>query len=491
MTPRRAAGRAWGLLLAAAACAGGGEGPVVTPALSGPCPPDEAGPVTIAPGLDLLEQLRLLPDVASVVEQAPLDPATRFFVLGFDQPVDHCDPAGPRFTQQATLRFRSAAAPTVLYTSGYDIGTGQGQVRLTRLLGSNQVALEHRYFQDSVPAVLDWSRLDIFQAATDQHRVTGNLRALLEGPWLNTGGSKGGMTAVYHRAFYPDDVRATVADVAPISFGTSDPAFAAYLDGIGPPACRDAMKAFQRATLAARAEVEPLMAASAAAKGDGYTALGLRKAFEIAVLEVHFAMWQYLDEGWCDAIPPPTATATELFAFLDAVYAPGTEQWVGDAALQFYAPYYYQSATQLGGPAYPEAHLLDLVGPTGIGDVPEIYTPLEVTKIWDAQAMRDVDGWVRAHGDRMMFVYGERDPWSGGQFTPGPGRDAVKYVAPLANHGASVLALSPADRADAGARLARWMGEPVVIPRLQAAPGAARLAADLADDDLPRRRPRL
>jgi hypothetical protein len=298
------------------------------------------------------------------------------------------------------------------------------------------------------------------------------------------------MTAVYHRAYYPDDVRATLANVAPISFSPSDPAFVGYLDGIGPPACRVAMKDFQRAALGARAEIEPLMAAAAAAKGDGYTALGLQKAFEIAVLEVHFALWQYLDESWCAAIPPPTASAGELFGFMEAVYG-GTERWVGDAGLDFYAPYYYQSATQLGGPAYPEAHLLDLVGPAGIGDLPEIYTPLDVTKIWDAQAMADVDGWVKAHGDRLMFVYGERDPWSGGQFTPGPGRDAVKYVAPLANHGASVLALAPADRADAEARLSRWMGVPVVFPRLQAAPGAARQEASLEDADLPRRRPRL
>lgn len=487
------------LAVAAAGCGGAGRmapAPAAAPALPGPCTLQEAEAPAVDPLLDLADQLRALPGVATVEEREALVTGTRFFVLGFDQPVDHCDPAGPRFTQQVTLLYRGAAAPTVLYTSGYDIGTTQGQVRMTRLLTANQVALEHRFFEDSVPVTLDWSKLDLFQAATDQHRVTRSLRALLTGRWLGTGASKGGMTAVYHRAFYPDDVTATVADVAPISSSRSDPRFASYLDRIGPPACRTAMKAFQHALLAARREAEPLMASSAAAAGDGYTLLGadapsaLGRAFEIAVLEVHFAMWQYLDESWCARIPPPAATTAERFAFMDAVYG-GAERWVGDRGLRFYAPYYYQSATQLGGPAYPEAHLLDLAGPAGLGDVPEIYPPLGVTKTWDARAMADVDAWVRAHGDRLMFVYGERDPWSGGQFTPGPGRDAVKYVAPLANHGASILLLSAPDQADAEGRLSRWMGVPVAIPRVRSAPGSARQAAPLPEDDLLLRRPRL
>ena len=488
------------LTVAAAGCGGDGQGaaaPTAPAALTGPCIPQEVGTITVDPQLDLADQLRALPDVASVVESAtPPLPGTRFFVLGFDQPVDHCNPAGPRFTQQVTLLYRDAAAPTVLFTTGYNIATGQGPVGLTRLLTANQVALEHRFFEESVPESMDWSKLDIFQAATDQHRVSRNLQALLGGRWLNTGTSKGGMTAVYHRAFYPDDVDATVAYGAPISFSRSDPGFASHLDQIGPPDCRSAMKAFQHALLAARAEAEPLMAASAAAAGDAYTILGadaasaLDRAFEIAVLEVHFALWAYLDESWCAAIPPPTASAAELFAFMDAVYE-GTEQWVGDAALAFYAPYYYQSATQLGGPAYPEAHLLDLVGPAGIGDVPEIYAPLGVPKPWDGQAMVDVDAWVRGRGERMMFVYGERDPWGGGQFTPDPDLDAVKYIAPLANHGASVAALSDADRADAAARLSAWMGVTVTIPHPAAGASAAGLNRAEPDADLLIRRPRL
>jgi hypothetical protein len=43
------------------------------------------------------------------------------------------------------------------------------------------------------------------------------LRWAFPGKWINAGESKGGVTSVLHRRFYPCDVEATVAYVAPIS----------------------------------------------------------------------------------------------------------------------------------------------------------------------------------------------------------------------------------------------------------------------------------
>jgi hypothetical protein len=46
----------------------------------------------------------------------------------------------------------------------------------------------------------------------------------LQGKWVNTGASKGGMTSVYHRRFFPNDLDANVAYVAPLSYSQEDPA---------------------------------------------------------------------------------------------------------------------------------------------------------------------------------------------------------------------------------------------------------------------------
>jgi hypothetical protein len=427
------------------------------------------------PTQDPAAQLAALPGVTGVTESAtaPAGPGTRFFLLTFDRPLDHCAPAGIRFSQRATLLWRGAAAPTVLATTGYGISTGTGQAELTVALVANQVRMEHRFFGPSAPAVLDWSKLDLFQSATDQHQLVETLRPLLQGPWVTTGASKGGMTAVYHRAFYPDDVAATVAYVAPISLAAVDQRYVPYLEAIGSPQCRDALHAAQNGILLNHAGIEPLMADSAAALGESYLAFGLSRTLDLAALELQFTFWQYGSAAGCAFIPPAGATPQALFDFLESVYGgPGgvASSW-GDSTLDYYAPYYYQSATQLGSPALPQEHLLAALGGRPLVDDGAIYPPVGVTKTWDAGAMPAVDAWVRQRGDRIMFIYGERDPWSAGQFTPAAGGE--KHLVALANHGASIAMLPAAERDAALAKVRAWLGLPAVATSRAA---AARLA---------------
>ena len=468
-------------LLGLAAC-GGGTSPTAPTTPPPPVPLRLAGPCAVAPltiptpspSLDLATQLAALPGVASVVEGAAPPAGTRFFVLAFDRPVDHCEPGGARFQHRATLLWKGATAPTVLAATGYAIGTGTGQAELTLLLNANQVRMEHRYFGLSVPAVLDWSKLDLFQAASDQHQLVETLKPLLTGPWVTTGASKGGMTSVYHRAFYPDDVAATVAYVAPVVLSNADARYVPFLESIGPPSCREALHAVQNAILRSHAGIEPLMAASVASFRDAYLTFGLSRTLDLAALELQFTFWQYGGEAGCASIPGPGATAAVLLDFMDWVYGgwPGGTAWAwGDATLQYYAPYYYQSSTQLGYPALPQAHLLAALGGAPLVDDGSIYPPLGVTRPWDGQAIPAVEAWVRVRGDRIMFIYGGRDPWSGGQFTPSAG--GVKHVVATANHGASISMLPNAEYAAAAATLRGWLGLPAAV---MAPVAAARLA---------------
>src|SRR4029453_18614710 len=95
-------------------------------------------------------------------------------------------------------------------------------VRLRNPPQANQPPPGHRYFEPSRPDQTDWSFDSIRQSATDEHRIIEQLKSIYTARWLTTGHSKGGMTAVYHRRFFPDDVDATVAYVAPISFSRAD-----------------------------------------------------------------------------------------------------------------------------------------------------------------------------------------------------------------------------------------------------------------------------
>src|SRR5262249_7560777 len=141
---------------------------------------------------------------------------------------------------------------------------------LTYVLGANQLFVEHRFFPPSTPTPLDWTDLTIFQAAGDHHRIFTALKPLLPKKWAASGASKGGMTAVYYRFFYPHDMDVTVPYVAPNSYSTHDPRYVRFLEHVGPADCRAKLKAAQRAILSHRAEITARMAAEAADQHDGF-----------------------------------------------------------------------------------------------------------------------------------------------------------------------------------------------------------------------------
>jgi len=436
-----------------------------------------ASPTPAVPQVvDVLDALAATPGVLSVEEAPSRYPGTRFFVLAFDQPVDHRAPSGARFAQRATLLFQSFEAPMVLASTGYGISTRPSRAEPTFLLGANQLLVEHRFFGPSAPEPLDWRKLDLFQAASDHHRLVGALRPLFPARWLSTGASKGGMTSVYHRVLFPRDVDATLAYVAPQTYGRSDPRYARFIEQRGDPACREAIHAFQRALVRERAAITARFVDDAAAFGEAFTLIPVDRAFEYAMLESSFAFWQYGDASLCPLVPAPEASADELYAFLDALYG-GVAFFYADSSSTFFAPYYYQSATELGGPAYPQAHLLDLFGGP-IRDLPQDYPPLDVAKPWNPLAMPLVQLALLFRGERVMFVYGENDPWSAGAFVP-CGRECPMYVVPGGNHGSRLTLLPEAQQAEAVETLARWRG---VTPPA-AAPAAVRAALSAAAPD--------
>ena len=90
------------------------------------------------------------------------------------------------------------------------------------MFNSNQICVEHRYFGESWPDSVNWDFLTVANAAADHHAIVELFKKYYSGKWINTGISKGGQTAVYHRTFYPNDVEVTVAYVAQLNFSVED-----------------------------------------------------------------------------------------------------------------------------------------------------------------------------------------------------------------------------------------------------------------------------
>nr|BFD84718.1 S28 family serine protease [Streptomyces sp. Xyl84] len=426
---------------------------------------------TRATGTDIKDRLLSIPGM-SLIEEKPYS-GYRFFVLNYTQPVDHRHPSKGTFQQRITVLHKGVDRPTVFYTGGYNVSTTPSRREPTQIVDGNQVSLEYRFFTPSRPAPADWSKLDIWQAASDQHRLFTALKQVYSHRWIATGGSKGGMTATYYERFYPRDMDGVVAYVAPNDVvNDEDSAYDRFFETVGTKECRDRLGAVQREALVRREPLEEKYAQYAADNHYSFTTIGsLDRAYEAVVLDYVWGFWQYSLLKDCDTIPADARIATDQQIWDSVDTISGFSAYT-DQGLETYTPYYYQAGTQLGAPTIRFPHIEKKLIRYGY-QPPRNFVPRSIPMRFEPWAMRDVDTWVRHHADRMMFVYGQNDPWGSERFRLGHGaRDSYVFTAPGMNHGANVAGLVPEQKALATARILDWAG--VAPAEVRENPSAAR-----------------
>jgi hypothetical protein len=461
------------LAFALPACGGGGSH---DPDAPGPTPDAPSG--ADADNRDLLVRLNALPGVVAVEETDPGDPSTRLFDLTITQEVDHDNPGTQTFTEDVTLIHRGFDRPMIAATTGYWNYIGYYDQELTALLDANQISIEYRYFAGSRPSPADWSYLTIEQAAADEHHVIELLKTIYSGPWIDTGASKGGMTASYHRRFWPDDVAGTVPYVAPLSFAAGDTRYADFLDTNGPPdgTCRQALRDLE-VELLTQPRFDDILS-RAQAEGYPYNRIAIGPAVESAITGIEWAFWQYTGATACNQIPPTNATSQEMWDFLDQVNAVSgsSDPWI-DA----FEPYYYQAEFQLG---YPDGGGAFLAGLTRYTDADYAgLLPIGVPEpTYDPAPMQDISDWVMTSGSKLVFIYGQWDPWTAGRYDLGGATDSLSLTAPEMTHGAGFDTLTTTDRAAGYAKLAAWTG---VQPSKPAAPRSGVHAQPVREPRIP------
>ncbi|MGW3011608.1 S28 family serine protease [Streptomyces sp. NPDC001219] len=434
--------------------------PSTATARTGGAHPATAPPATSRPAADdIRARIAAVPGMRVVKENHPAPAGYRSFALVYRQPVDHRHPGGGSFEQRLSLLHRSTARPMVLYTGGYDLNYQEPAFRAepTDILDGNQLSVEQRYFGTSRPHPTDWSKLDIWQAASDHHRLIRALKTLYRAAWISTGTSKGGMATVYHRRFYPHDVAGSVAYSAPNNTDDrDDTAEDRFLQRVGSPACRNALTAVQRAVLGTRrAEMAGRLARWAAGQGETFHTIGSTdRALELTALQLPMSFWKQKDKADdCGAIPGPSAPGEALFTwFADKTMLPAfSDRHLSPATASF-----YQLGTQLGYVSLAAPQLAGMLRHPGIQEM-RTYVPRGIPLRFQPDAMPDIDRWVRHHGSELLFVYGEMDPTRAEPFRTGRGsRDAHVYLAPHTSHVVSIGRLAPRDRARATAALRRW-----------------------------------
>jgi hypothetical protein len=277
------------------------------------------------------------------------------------------------------------------------------------------------------------------------------------------------MTSLFYRRFWPEDVDATVAYVAPILKEGGDMRFAEFLAQVSTEACRTDMLAFQRAALTKKEEILALIAGDSAMRQWSFDVLGAERAFEFAVLDLPFAVWQYYDASVCDLIPESDASAGDLYGFVDSI---GMIDMGADWSVTTYAPFNYQQGTELGWYGYNH-DLDDLMKFEGEDNPTVLAAPLGVDMTYDPDVMADVLDWVSKSGERLMFVYGENDPWTAGRVELGDATDSYSYTQPQGNHYSGILGLEATDQQKAFDALERWFHVKVTLPPVQKSRGHA------------------
>ncbi|MEU9210204.1 S28 family serine protease [Streptomyces sp. NPDC048415] len=445
----------------------------------------EATSTSASTDTDIKDRLLAIPGM-SLIQEKPYT-GYRFFVLNYTQPVDHRHPSKGTFQQRITLLHKDTSRPTVFYTGGYNVSTNPSRREPTQIVDGNQVSMEYRFFTPSRPDPADWSKLDIWQAASDQHRIFEALKPIYDQKWISTGGSKGGMTATYYERFYPRDMDGVVAYVAPNDVvNDEDSAYDRFFTNVGTKECRDKLDAVQREALVRREPLEKKYEAYAADNGFTFTTIGdLDKAYEAVVLDYVWGFWQYSLLSDCDSIPADAAHASDD-AIWDSVDTISGFSAYTDQGLETYTPYYYQAGTQLGAPTIHFPYIEKKYIRYGY-QPPRNFVPRDISMKFQPWAMRDVDSWVRHNAQHMLFVYGQNDPWGAERFRLGSGaRDSYVFTAPGLNHGANVAGLAADEKALATARILQWAG--VASAAVRSNPQAAKPLAKF-DAKLDRRDP--
>lgn len=398
---------------------------------------------------DVESQLKALPHVTAVRKMERGTPVT--YDLSFEQPVDHKNPTGPKFTQHVFVRHAGYDKPVILGTEGYSANGAYGGELRGMLESPNEITVEHRYFGRSIPEPCVWKHLTIKNAADDMHEIVQAMKSLYKGKWVATGASKGGQTALFFKCYYPNDVDATVAYVAPINIGQEDPRINQFMATVGDEATRNKIKAFQIALLKNEDEVLAILKP----KASDYS-MGVGKAYEYGVLEFPYAFWQYGSNVRADSIPAANASASDLAKAYMAVNA---MYYYSDAGIKQFEAFQYQAFTEIGYYNYDitdfKPYLKSNPNPTNM-DLCPAGTQKDI--VYNPDTLAFVFRYLQYEAKNVAYIYGETDAWSATAMQLLGRTNSVKIVVKGAWHNAGVRLATKEQQTEFFDAMDGWLG---------------------------------
>jgi hypothetical protein len=374
------------------------------------------------------------------------------YLITFQQPLDHEHPELGTFEQRVWLSHFSETAPVVLVTEGYSASRNY-TTELARIVGANQIIVEHRYFENSTPSPKNYKYLTVAQAAADHHAIVEVFKAFYKSKWINTGISKGGSTTLFHAALYPQDVDVSVPYVAPLNFDREDRRLFDFFHLVGSEDDRKKLFDFQKLVLTKRDVLMPLLAKYVSSNRLSFD-MGLDKAFELAVLEYPFAFMQWGKP--ISTIPAATATPQVLLAHL----IDGSDiSYFSDNSRKSLSSFFYQAYTELGYYAYAPNELKPFMKAI---QQDTISSSLMIaggdTLTFHREVMLDISKRLHAQNPKMIVITGENDPWGSTAFQAADLSNVHLFVKAEGSHLSRIANQTPSDRKKIYDLLEKWLG---------------------------------
>jgi len=374
------------------------------------------------------------------------------YELHIKQALDHTQPEKGYFYQRAFLLHRGFDRPTVMVTEGYSCNRPRNN-ELSNLLDANQIEIEHRFFGESMPDSINYNYLNLEQATADLHHINQLFKQIYQGKWISTGISKGGATTIFYRYFYPEDVDVSVPYVAPINTAFEEERIYQFLDTMGSDDCRKNILSFQKRLLKKRDKVMPMLQMYSKGARLEFTYLTMEQAFEYAVLEFPFSLWQW---GYpCEEIPQSSATLTEQIEYFIDVSGIG---FFADESIARFGSHYYQSAAQMGYYGYETGDFKGLLKAIPTPNPHAAFVPLKMPLTFDGSLLEKLNNWLPENGNQIIYIYGAMDTWSASAVPYSDKVDAVWFMMEGKHHGsARIRNMNPEEKQKLVATLEKWL----------------------------------
>ena len=358
---------------------------------------------------DITKMLKKIDAVSSFEKIEKLDTLRTYYSLKFTQQLDKDNPEAGTFEQRVLLGHRGWDRPMVIITQGYGGGGSFSSNRfyeeLTTLIDANVLFVEHRYFDESTPSPCNWDYLTIPNSMEDYHAITTAFKEFYKNKWLSTGISKGGSTSMFYRAYYPDDVDVSVPYVAPLCVALEDGRHESFLEQASTKAKRDAVRNFQLLMLERKEVYMPLF--EDYCKKKNYTfRQPLSVIYDYCVLEYAFSFWQWGNP--VEKIPTLEAGDEAIFKYFIASCDPdyfSRGNRLDSFSVQAVKDFGYYGYNVEPFKKYIKEPLEDYYKKIMLG---EDWYDVE----FDGSVHRKVVDYLTENDPKMIYIYGEWDPWT-------------------------------------------------------------------------------